>query len=378
MKAETNFSLKDQLFNAEKVEYLARLFKEAQPDFPARAFCRTVVDEFPNLELKQRIEWISRCLQDHLPTDFPKAVGIILKALPPELDPDEKDDDFGDFIIAPLSHFVATNGCSEEHLELSLEALKAITKRFTVEDAIRYFINEFPDRTFEFLTECALDPSYHVRRLASEGTRPSLPWSQKLRTDPVRALTILDRLYTDQTRYVTRSVANHLNDISKLDANLVLDTLRRWEERGDQSTQEMRYIVNHALRTLVKQANPGALNLLGFTSDPEIKLVDFSSTTPKVKLGTAFEFSLVLQSKKNQKLLLDYVVEFPSPQARATPRRKVFKLKTSELKVGQRLELQKKHPMRLMTTRALHQGIHRVDLRLNGVPCGSLEFELTV
>lgn len=376
MKAQTSFSLKDQLFNPEKVDYLASLLKQAHPDFQASEFRRVVLDKFPELELKQRIEWISCCLGNHLPGDYSEALRTILKALPPELSPDAGDDDYGDFIFAPLSHFVAANGCTEQHLEESLAGLKAITKRFTVEDAIRYFLNAFPDRTFQFLRECALDSHYHVRRLASEGSRPSLPWSQKLSTEPSRALPLLDLLYSDKTRYVTRSVANHLNDISKINPELVLETLQRWQEREDQSAQEMEFITRHGLRTLVKQPHPQALALLGFHRAPKVKLIALSSSTPTVKLGTAFEFHLVLQSEQDQKLLLDYVMEFPSAAGKS-PRRKVFKLRNSQLKAGERLELHKKHPMKLMTTRALYEGVHRVELRLNGVPQGSIEFVLT-
>ena len=117
-------------------------------------------------------------------------------------------------------------------MEISLKGLKEITKRFSAEDAIRYFLNAFPDKTLTFLIDCARDENYHVRRLATEGTRPKLPWAQKLTIDYHLALPILEILHGDKTRYVTRSVANHLNDISKIDPDLVLDTLRKWQE-GD-------------------------------------------------------------------------------------------------------------------------------------------------
>ena len=133
---------------------------------------------FPTLELIQRIAHISSCLYEYLPDAYPAALDIILNSLPPALDPTKTDDDFGDFIFAPLSLFVATYGCTQNHLERSLQALKEITKRFSAEDAIRYFINAFPDETGSFLLGCAQDENYHVRRLASEGTRPKLPWSQ--------------------------------------------------------------------------------------------------------------------------------------------------------------------------------------------------------
>lgn len=138
MKAETTFSLNDQLFNAEKVEWLALRFVGAYPDFPKPEFCKAVVSEFPTLELKQRLAHITECLAVSLPDDFQEAVAIILKALPDPLDPKKRDDDFGDFIIAPLSHFVATRGCNAEQLEVSLAALYEMTQRFSAEDSIRF------------------------------------------------------------------------------------------------------------------------------------------------------------------------------------------------------------------------------------------------
>lgn len=168
----------------------------------------------------------------------------MLDALPPILDPTKNDDDFGDFILAPLSDFVAQHGATEEHLDSSLAALGEITKRFSAEFAIRIFINAFPERSLEFLNECAGDANYHVRRLASEGTRPTLPWSGKISIDYHEPLPILDKLYRDPTRFVTRSVANHLNDIAKVDPDLVISMLKRWKKAGDQDPKEMTLQIN--------------------------------------------------------------------------------------------------------------------------------------
>ncbi|MEM9905582.1 MAG: DNA alkylation repair protein, partial [Cyanobacteria bacterium P01_D01_bin.44] len=161
MKAKSSFSLKDQLFNSEKVDYLGTLISQVFPDFAQQKFHQDVVIAFPNLELKERIAHITTCLYRYLPDDYPKALALILGSMPPELDPNKTDDDFGDFIFAPLSLFVATYGCTADHLNISLQALKEITKRFSAEDAIRYFINAFPNETFAFLSDCARDDHYH-------------------------------------------------------------------------------------------------------------------------------------------------------------------------------------------------------------------------
>lgn len=378
MQAETTFSLKDQLFNPQKIDYLTSLIVEAHPDFPQDSFTRSVVSAFPELELKERIAHIANCLHDSLPRDYPAAVDILLRALPPELDPTKSDDDFGDFIFGPLSHFVATHGCTAEHLNLSLNALRKITKRFSAEDAVRYFINAFPDETMKFLADCATDSNYHVRRWASEGTRPKLPWSQKVSIDYQTPLPILNALYADKTRFVTRSVANHLNDISKLDPDLVVSTLQRWQKSKKQSEKEMAFITQHSLRTLVKQGNKDALALLGFGGKPDITISEFVTSTPQVPIGDAFEFSLEITANKQQKLVVDYLMEFATEEGRTVKKKpqKIFKLKQLDLEKGQAVTIKKKHPMRLMTTRRLFPGTHTITLQVNGEPFGQLSFEL--
>ncbi|MEM7738604.1 MAG: DNA alkylation repair protein, partial [Deinococcota bacterium] len=279
-----------------------------------------------------------------------------------------------DFIISPLSNYVALYGCTAEYLDASLDALNAITKRFSAEDSIRYFINAFPDKTFTFLKTCAQDANYHVRRLASEGSRPKLPWAQKLVTEYTWPLELLDLLYADSTRYVTRSVANHLNDLSKLDPELVLATLKRWQAEGKQNDKEMTFICKHALRTLIKQGHQEALGLIGFGGAPDITISDLTTSTPDVTVGDAFEFEFTLTSHKQQNLVVDYLMVFASDSKKRS--QKVFKIKQLELAEGEVVKLTKRHPMRLMTTRRLYEGEHSITLQVNGHAYGSLTFNL--
>lgn len=376
VKAKPSFSLKDQLFNADKVNYLTALIVQAFPDFAQQTFCQDVVTAFPNLELKERIVHITTCLHKHLPDDYQRALAIILQSLPPELDPNKTDDDFGDFIFAPFSLFVALYGCKANVLYISLNALKEITKRFSAEYAIRYFLNTFPDKTLDFLLQdCTTDEHYHVRRWASEGTRPKLPWAQKLILNYQTPLPILDALYTDKTRYVTRSVANHLNDVSKIDPHLVIDTLQRWTKSQQQTESEMAFITKHALRTLTKQGHQDALELIGFGAKPDITVTNFYTSTPQVRVGEAFEFFLDICSNKSQKLLVDYTMYFANDGKRQT--QKVFKIKQLNLATDEMVTLKKSHPMRLMTTKRLSLGEHRIVLQINGQAFGSLTFNLT-
>lgn len=369
------FSLKDHLFNRGSVTALAEQLSTASESLDAEAFVAEVMAGLPERELKERIAWISHCLRKHLPSTYRDAVSVILAALPPRLDENLTDNDFGNFIHAPYAHFVAEYGCTPEDLDFSLEALREITMRFSAEFAIREFINAHPHQTLATVERWAGDPNYHVRRLCTEGTRPTLPWARKLVTPVEAPIPILDRLYADPTRYVTRSVANHLNDISKSDPELVIATLRRWQASGDQDPAEMTFMVRHATRTLIKKGHPGAMALWGMSPDPQVSVVDLQ-WTPVVAMGDALEFSFDLVAEEAAEVIVDYVVTFQG-KAGGLSGRKVFKLKSLSLHPGERVRVSKRHPMRAgMTTRQLHPGAHEVQLQINGADHGTWPFTL--
>jgi len=359
------FSLKDELFNSAKVHKIATEIRAVYPAFDQKSFETGVLKQFPQLELKERMYHIRDRLVEYLPTDYREAVNILLKALPAELDPNNNDNDFGYFIYAPYSEFVAAFGCSREELSFSLQALRKITKRFSVEFAIRDFINEYPEETFAMLEACSLSDNYHERRLASEALRPKLPWAKKINIKHNKALFILNNIFYDGTRYVTRSVANHLNDISKMDPELVIDTLKQWKASGKQNEKEMDYIIDHALRTLVKQGNEDALALLGYKRDPKIVLSDLKLYQDEVQLGKTLIFDFEIEAKDDCRLLLDYIIHFRTKVGKTSP--KVYKIKKLSLKAGECIGISKKHLFRAnISTRKLYVGEHKVELQING------------
>lgn len=373
-KARPTFSLKDQLFNRAKVTMLAERISKVHPRFQAQSFIAAVLAPFPSLELKARITHIAEELSRHLPMPFEEASAILVESLPPPLDPNLSDDDFGDFIYAPFSEFVAIKGCHANDLKASLQALEHMTQRFSAEYAIRPFINAFPRETLSFLESCTAHSNYHVRRLASEGSRPKLPWGIKIETSPQDSIDILDALFCDTKRFVTRSVANHLNDLSKNDPDLVLSTLNRWAQSGKQVPLEMGFITRHSLRTLIKQAHPKALSLLGYGQSPKVDVTEAQMHTPQVRLGDAAMFSLKFVSKAKQALLLDYTVQHAdAPTGKGL---KVFSLKDTHATKKQYFDLSKKHPMKAMTTRKLYPGVHTLSLRMNGQTIKTLHFNL--
>ena len=360
------FSLKDELFNTAKVQKIAREIKAVYPDFDQKEFEFNIVEQFPNLELKERMYHIRDMLAGYLPRDYKEAVDILLKALPSELNTNKYDNDFGDFIYASYSEYIATFGCNREVLYFSFQALREITKRFSVEFAMRDFINTYPEETFQMLELCSLSDNYHERRLASEALRPKLPWAKKINTEYDKAILILDNIFYDKARYVTRSVANHLNDISKIDEALVIATLKRWKASEKQNNKEMEYIITHALRTLIKQGNEKALLLLGYKKDPNILLSDLAFYQDEVPLGESLIFDFAIEAKEDCDLLVDYIIHFKTKSGKTSP--KVHKIKKLSLKAGDSIKISKKHPFKAnMSTRKLYFGEHKIELQINGV-----------
>lgn len=369
------FSLKDHLFNAQKIHKIALEIHAVYSEFRTTEFEKQVVSRFPELELMERLYWVRECLRKYLPDEYRTAVQILLKSLPPPTNPSLSDDDFGDFIYGPYGNFVAEYGATKKDVLLSLQALRQMTTRFSVEFPIRVFLNTFPEETLSAFEEWVTDAHYHVRRLVSEGSRPNLPWAKKITLDYRIPVQFLDILHADNTRFVTRSVANHLNDIAKKDPDLVLNTLKKWKKASPQTDAELDFITRHSLRTLVKDGHKGALAMLGYEA-VDIQVSKLTIHTAQVAVGESLEYSFTVTSVSPsvQKLLIDYVVYFKKASGELTP--KTYKLSKLDIQPGEKIVLSKKHPLRLMTTRKLYPGTHEIEVQINGETFGRQAFDL--
>ena len=217
------------------------------------------------------------------------------------------------------------------------------------------------------------DKNYHVRRLASEGIRPFLPWAMRAELPVKDIVAVLDKLHDDPTRYVTRSVANTLNDISRIDAVAVIRTLKRWQKKKRQKQRELDWMIRHALRTLLKQDNAAALDLLGYPVRPKFRVTD-QSATDAVKVGEAFVWRCTLTSLVDQKLKITLRMHFL--KANGSHSTKVFAVKDSDFVSGEKIEIVKRQPFKPITTRVLYPGTHYAELLVNGVARKKLAFEL--
>ncbi len=330
----------------------------------AEAFAAECLSGLGDLELTGRAWRITEVMHRHLPANFADAAGVLLASLGPEL---ERTDKFGmePFRYLPHVFYVAKHGLDD--FETAMTAQYELTKRFSAEFSIRAFITRHPAATMERLRGWAGDANVHVRRLVSEGTRPRLPWAPRLRAfqeDPSPVLDLLEILKDDPERYVQRSVANNVNDIAKDHPDRAAALCRAWLKDAPPGR---RWIVGHALRSLVKSGDSAALSVLGFGAPPRVAVTEVKLSPATVKLGGVLRFSFAVTSTaaRTQRLAVDYTVHFVKANGRT--RAKVFKLKTLTLKPKERVQCSGSVSFAPMTTRRSYPGRHRIEALINGV-----------
>jgi 3-methyladenine DNA glycosylase AlkC len=359
---------------------MADHLRRVRPSFPDARFLALCKDGLDTLELKERVVHVRKALSATLPGDFPEAADLLEAALAPATPGDDLGAlQMGDAGIAgwpvwPMTDYVAAHGLG--HFDRALAALAAMTQRFSSEFAVRAFLEADPARTLAVLKTWLDHPSPHVRRLVSEGSRPRLPWGLRLRVfvaDPGPCVPLLDALHADPSEYVRRSVANHLNDISKDHPALAVDIARRWLALGAPTTARL---VGHALRSLVKAGHAPSLSLLGFGGAKDVELRAFSLSPKALKLGGSLTLSASLENtgKRPANLVIDYAVHHV--KARGGLSAKVFKGLKRRLGPGETTELRLTHGIKKVTTRRYHPGRHKIELLVNGRPLAEGFFTL--
>ena len=373
------------LINAATLAHAAQHLQRACDHFDGDRFLHLASDGLDSLAFKARAMQVAEALDTCLPAPFEQAAEALEAALAPPLTLDEKGEPVGlgtalseeglsGWVLWGVGEYVARRGI--DNTPRALACLHAITQRFTAEFAIRPFIDRHPEAVFPVLAQWTQDPSAHVRRLVSEGSRPRLPWGLRLQqivVDPSPSWPLLLALQDDSSAYVRRSVANHLNDIAKDHP----DRVATWVKTHLKGASPARKaLLRHASRGLIKSGHGGTLQAwgLGRAFDGHASL---ALSARRVTVGEGIELQVQLRSgsEQPQALEVDYVVHHMRANGSTSP--KVFKGWRLTLEPGASpLMLRKRHSLRPVSTRQLYPGLHRIELQINGKVSAEASFNL--
>ncbi|MFZ4776583.1 MAG: DNA alkylation repair protein [Terrimicrobiaceae bacterium] len=355
-----------EYFNATRFRQIAKDVAAVHPGFDARGFLTLSLPGLDELSLLQRLRRVTVSLHATLPSNYRQTLSVLRK-LAPRID--------SGFVTLFMPDYVGLYG--HDHFDASMEALKFFTPFGSSEFGVRPFLKADLHRTLKVMERWAEDEDEQVRRLASEGCRPRLPWSFRLEAliaDPAPTARILENLKADPSLYVRKSVANHLNDITKDHPARVLERIAGW----DMENARCAWIAKRALRSLIKAGDRRALSLLGAGQAAAVRMEEFTIAPKHVHLGEAIRIGIRLASlgRKPQKLIVDYKVHYVKKSGSASA--KVFKWKELRMEPGQVIELAKRQTIRDFSTRKHHAGEHRVEVMINGAVFGEGSFQLSL
>lgn len=347
------------MINGSSVAVLADGLAEVWPAFPRARFTAEALAGLDALELKDRVRHVATALHEALPSPYPRAAGIVRACA--------GRGGLDMWSGWPLTDHTAVHGV--DHLDEAMSTVAALTPHSTGEFAVRPFLDRYRDDALAIMLRWADSPDEHLRRLASEGSRPRLPWATRVGwlMTPGPTLPLLDLLRDDPSPYVRRSVANHVNDLAKDHPETALDLLSRWRASGGSHVER---VVRHAVRGLLRSGHPEALELLGATpgsgSADALRL-----ESPTVAVGGKLTFTVTVTAGTPGPLLLKYAVRRPGS-------RRVFHLGEREATApGATFTLRKSHSFRPVTTRNEPPGPRELDVIVNGRVAATTPFTLT-
>ena len=351
-----------EVFNRKFIKLLSVNLKKSYPKFDEALFIKGIfTKDWPEKALKQRMRHISENMQYCLPSDYKKSISL----LKPVSDK-----------YTGLEHMIFPDFielCGIDDLSTSIEAMEYFTENSSSEFPIRFFIIKFEKQMLTQMKKWAKSKNEHLRRLASEGCRPRLPWAiglPKYKKDPGAILPILEMLKEDESEYVRRSVANNLNDISKDNPKVVIELAKKW--KGLDLGPETDKLIKHACRTLLKQGEPKTIKLFGFREPKDIQVKKFK-VTKEIKMGDEIEFTFTLNTDKKKLGLLrvEYIIEFVRQNNKTG--KKVFKVSEGRYDEAER-KIIKKHSFQPISTRKYYTGKHSISVVVNGIVLSTKRF----
>ncbi|WP_343697670.1 DNA alkylation repair protein [Flavobacterium sp.] len=358
------------IYSVSFYENFSKAVAEVYPAFDKQKFIKTIFEgDFAQKEWKERMKHTTVVFHQFMPQNFPEAISLIDKIIE-----NLRKNNFAESNLAFIffADYIEMYGL--EDFEISAKAFVSITQFISCEFAVRPFILKYKEQMIDEMVKWSLHKNHHVRRLASEGSRPRLPWAMAipfLKKDPSSILPILENLKNDPSEYVRRSVANNLNDIAKDNPQIVLEIASKWKGHS----KETDGIIKHGCRTLLKQGHPEILSHYGLESS-NIELSSFEIKTPTVKIGDylQFQFHLNNKNKDAKTVRLEYAVHYK--KAKGHLAKKVFKISEKVYHPNQLTKIERNQSFKLITTRVFHTGIHQLSIIINGTESEVLEFEL--
>lgn len=362
--------LKD-VYNVHFYSRFLKYLKAVYPSLNNEQFLEEIfVQDWATLELKQRMKLSADVLHRTLPYSFKKNTELLKELVHQMLLSNEKNDSLA---LMFLADYMERYGIDD--LPASIEFMEKLTELASCEFAVRQYIIKYPQPMIQQMTAWSTHPNHHVRRLASEGMRPRLPWAVALpefKKNPAAILPILENLKTDSSEYVRKSVANNLNDISKDNPLIVFDLIKNW--KGHSKATD--WIIKHGCRTLLKQGHPDIFKFYDLKSSDHLLLQNFKLENHNVKEGSEIQFSFTIQNNDSitHELRLEYAMYYKRQSA--TLSKKVFKISEKILQPNESLSVVKKQSFKPITTRKYYLGTHQIGIIINGIEKGVLEFEL--
>ncbi len=359
------------IYNHSFFDAFISAIQKAMPEIESKAFLPLIfTEEWDNLELKQRMRHISKVLHHFLDPDFKKGILQLL-----EIYKHSKSLKMGtlgfEYMFFP--DYIEVYGL--DYFNESMLAMEEITQLTSCEFAIRPFFITYPEATLKQMLLWSKHKHPMVRRLATEGCRPRLPWAMALpdfKKNPDPILPILKRLRNDESESVRRSVANNLNDISKDNPDIVYNLVSQW--KGE--SVEVDWVIKHACRTLLKLGLPHIMTLFEYGSVDDLEIGNITVHTPEVKIGDSLSFDFRLKNKTNLpiKVRVEYGIYFQ--KANGSLSRKVFKISEKDYGANEAVLITRKQSFKVISTRKLHIGDHGVCAIVNGNEFEMVPFQL--
>lgn len=364
-----SYLLKD-LYSPAFYNRFADVLTTSVPSFNKSKFIKAIYnDGFANMELKQRMKHTTKVLHGFFPEDYKQSVKLI-EVIINKLREIKVGEDSLPYMLLP--DYIETYGLDD--YKTSIKALEFITQFVSCEFAVRPFLIKYGDKMLAQMTVWSKHKSYKVRRFASEGSRPRLPWAMAvpaLKQNPEVVIPLLENLMNDPHEWVRKSVANNINDIAKTHPEIVLAIAKKWKG----FSKETDAIIKHGSRTLLKKGHADILNHYGLNGK-NIELDNLKILTLKVKVGDAlaFSFSIKNNNKTAQTVRLEYAIYYRMKNG--LPSKKVYKISERILQKGEALQINRKQSFKLITTRTFYNGVHQLGIIINGEEKAVKAFEL--